>query len=92
MTYLSSLLLEIPGVDHGFETSGNLTLPEGTLYCAQAHGTHIVDADQKRRDERPVADALFSRGAQGAIAVITADCLPVLVASVDQPLVAAIHA
>ena len=92
MTYLSSLLLEIPGVDHGFETSGNLTLPEGTLYCAQVHGTHIVDADGKGRDERPVADALFSRGVQGAIAVITADCLPVLVASVDQPLVAAIHA
>lgn len=68
MTYLSSLLLEIPGVDHGFETSGNLTLPEGTLYCAQAHGTHIVDADGKGRKERPVADALFSRGAQGAIA------------------------
>jgi copper oxidase (laccase) domain-containing protein len=92
MTYLASLLLDIPGIEHGFETSANSTLPEGTFYCAQAHGNVIVDADVARRGERPVADALFSRQMQNAVAVITADCLPVLVASVDQPLVAAIHA
>ncbi|WHS51791.1 MULTISPECIES: polyphenol oxidase family protein [Pseudomonas] len=92
MTYHASLLLDIPGIDHGFETSGNLTLPEGTRYCTQAHGTVIIDADVVGRGERPVADALFSRGVRDAVAVITADCLPVLVASVDQPFVAAIHA
>jgi hypothetical protein len=57
MTYLASLLLDVPGIDHGFETSGNLTLPEGTRYCTQAHGTLVIDADVVGRDERPVADA-----------------------------------
>ncbi|KPY40359.1 hypothetical protein [Pseudomonas syringae] len=45
MTYFSSLLLDIPGKEHGFETSANSTLPEGTHYCAQAHGNAIIDAD-----------------------------------------------
>jgi len=92
MTYLASLLLDIPGVEHGFETSANSTLPEGTHYCTQAHGSVIVDANPPVRDERPVADALFSRGTQEAVAVITADCLPVLIASIDRPFVAAVHA
>ncbi|POP69227.1 polyphenol oxidase family protein [Pseudomonas syringae] len=92
MTYFSSLLLDIPGIQHGFETSANSTLPEGTHYCAQAHGNAIIDADVARWGESPVADALFTRKVQNAVAVITADCLPLLVASIDQPVVAAIHA
>ena len=49
------------------EISGNLTLPEVRHYFVSA--SHI-DADVGGRDERPVADTLFSRRIGEAVAVM----------------------
>jgi YfiH family protein len=73
-----------------------LDLPGEPIWLRQVHGraVHVVDASspQVHDGEPPEADACIVRG-HGAVAVVqTADCLPILLAARDQPLVAAIHA
>ncbi len=58
----------------------------------QVHGTAVVHAARPLSDERPAADGLISTDPGLAVGVLTADCAPVLVATRDGGVVAAIHA
>ena len=73
----------------------SLRSPE-PIWLRQVHGraVHVVDTAVPLADDgdAPEADACVIRG-HGAVAVVqTADCLPILLAARDQPIVAAIHA
>jgi hypothetical protein len=64
--------------------------PQGLRFMNQVHGTTVAVMDEV--SAAPVADAMVSRGLP--LAVMVADCIPVLLAgaSVDGPVLAAVHA
>lgn len=67
-----------------------LDLPDEPVWLAQVHGTKVVEA---RPGAAPAeADAAISREPGVVCAVLTADCLPVLLASRGGDEVAAVHA
>ncbi|MGE7139207.1 peptidoglycan editing factor PgeF [Luteibacter sp. NPDC031894] len=68
-----------------------LDLPGPPLWLRQVHGTAVVDAGVATEDE-PVADAAVAHGPGKVLAILTADCLPVLFASADGGTIGAAHA
>lgn len=69
-----------------------LALPAAPLWLQQVHGADVVDADVQAADTEWVADAAVARTANAALAILTADCLPVLFASDDGAAIGAAHA
>lgn len=67
----------------------DLELPSPPQWLTQVHGNHTVKAGDS---EAPEADAAFTRTPGIVCAVMTADCLPVLLCTPDGSSVAAIHA
>jgi len=67
-------------------------LPAQPVWLEQVHGTSIVDIDVLRDSTVPQADASISRNSNKVCAVMTADCLPILLCKKDGSAVAAIHA
>lgn len=67
-----------------------LALPAEPLWLNQVHGAGVADATSGV--ERPAADASFSYRSGAVCAVMTADCLPVLLCARDGSCVAAAHA
>lgn len=67
-------------------------LPDHPLWLRQVHGTRVVDADAPNRPDEPEADAAVTRSSAVVLAVLTADCLPILFCSDDGAAVAAAHA
>lgn len=68
-------------------------LPSNPCWLDQVHGHHVVSAAEvMRQHETPKADAVETRESGLVCAVMTADCLPVLLASADGQWVAAVHA
>lgn len=65
-------------------------LPADPLWLKQVHGTAVVDAD--RVTGTPEADACVARQANKVCAVLTADCLPLLLCDRQGTAVAAAHA
>ena len=83
-------LLHDCGVRHGFGTRGSAP-PSPLLRPRQVHGARVVTSRECANGAE--ADAVIAaRGSSDAIAVVTADCVPVLAASADGRSVAAIHA
>ena len=60
-------------------------------WLTQVHGNNVVVVEQ--HDEKPmVADAAITRSKKIALAIMTADCLPILLSNRDGSEIAAIHA
>lgn len=71
-----------------------LALPSAPRWLRQVHGAKVVefdaaDADQEFESE---ADAAITRASGVALAILTADCLPVLFCADDGSEIAAAHA
>lgn len=66
-------------------------LPQEPVWIGQVHGTKVI-VDPPGDADSPEADAVLGRSAGTVCAVLTADCLPVLFASLDDNEVAAAHA
>ena len=71
-----------------------LGLPRAPLWLSQVHGVAVCDADSSPglHVGEPVADAAITRTPGSVLAVLTADCLPVLLADSDGAVVGAVHA
>jgi YfiH family protein len=67
-----------------------LQLPGEPLWLQQVHGTHVIDADGN--DDTGPADAAVSRTGTQPLAILVADCMPVLFASADGAVLGAAHA
>ncbi len=75
--------------------SAALNLPTEPLWLRQVHGTQVCDADRliAAADRSAiVADAALTRRPAQVLAVMTADCLPLLLCADDGSEVAALHA
>ena len=70
-----------------------LSLPREPLWLEQVHGTEVVDADRLGAARGPPrADGALTRQCGTVLAVLVADCLPVLFAARDGSAVAVAHA
>ncbi len=65
------------------------TLPAEPVWLRQVHGTRCVDVD---RDAAREADAAVTRTPGTVLAILTADCLPVLLSDAAGTVVGAAHA
>lgn len=65
-------------------------LPAEPPWLSQVHGTRVVRADSAA--PAPAADAIVGNRPGAVCAVLTADCLPVVLASVNGEEIAAAHA
>jgi hypothetical protein len=61
-------------------------------YNRQVHGVEIIRAEPGRQSGQEPADGIWTREPGLAVAVRTADCLPVLFAAKDRSMVMAVHA
>ena len=68
----------------------SLTLPGSPVWLRQVHGNSVVDAANTA--PAPEADAAYSHSAGVVCAVLTADCLPVLLCDRAGSMVAVAHA
>lgn len=92
MTWLTHPLLDAAGARHGFGTRA-CRPPPALLRPRQVHGTRVVVLTRGAAAELEPgdADAIVSERPAVPIGVVTADCLPILVATPAGP-VAAVHA
>jgi YfiH family protein len=67
-------------------------LPNEPRWLAQVHGTQVVDLDTAEPAALPTADAAISRAPGRVCAILTADCLPVLLTTESGHCVGAAHA
>ena len=89
---LRHALLSNIGVDHGFGQRGLAELA-GLRCPRQVHGVAVATAQQcAGQDPPPEADAVVSEQIGVRVAVVTADCLPILLAGDRGRVVAAVHA
>ena len=70
--------------------SDMLNLPSAPVWLEQVHGNRVIKANQSTQLQQ--ADASYSEQAGVVCAVMTADCLPVLLATSGGDKIAAIHA
>ncbi len=71
---------------------GLFDLPTAPLWLRQVHGTQVVNAGASYLPAEPEADAAVTHSSDTVLAVLTADCLPVLFCTDDGAAVAAAHA
>ncbi|NNF50887.1 MAG: peptidoglycan editing factor PgeF [Gammaproteobacteria bacterium] len=69
--------------------SGLKTQP---LWLEQHHGSNVFELEPGVAKSTPRADAAVCRVPGRALAVLTADCLPVLFASTEEPVIGVAHA
>jgi YfiH family protein len=71
-----------------------LGLPAEPLWLAQVHGTQVLQVDEAsaHAPAPPVADAAITRTPGRVLAVLIADCLPVLFARTDGSAIGVAHA
>ncbi|MBI2802601.1 MAG: peptidoglycan editing factor PgeF [Gammaproteobacteria bacterium] len=69
-----------------------LELPSSPLWLSQVHAAALLDSDCVTETTPPTADAAYSRARRRVCAVLTADCLPILLTNTTGTCVAAVHA
>ncbi len=74
------------------QLAGIAQLPSAPHWLKQVHGTGVVRFDRDAPAGEPVADASVTSTPGVVLAILTADCLPVLFAAKDGGEVAAAHA
>lgn len=80
------------GIEHGFGMLGsNEAAPADVSLARQVHGVTLVRAPFRGK-LRPEADAVWSAAPGVAVAVVTADCVPILLADRRGRFACAIHA
>ena len=89
--FLTHPLLSDARVAHGFGQVGS-TDPAGVVRPIQQHGTEVACVLDVVDTDPGHADAIVSTLARVPVGVLTADCVPVLLAVDDGRVVAAIHA
>lgn len=67
-------------------------LPAAPRWLHQVHGNRSLRLTEERMDGEPEADAAFTSQTGIVLAILTADCLPILVSADDGAEIAAIHA
>ncbi len=67
-----------------------LALPVAPKWLTQVHGTQVVNYQSCQAGA--TADAIWAQDRPAICAVLTADCLPILLASHDGEVIAAVHA
>lgn len=92
---LTSALLE--AVPHGFSTGAGLdpqaVLPGAALiHLRQVHSASVVEAEGPWSGDPPVADAVVTNRTGLLLAIVTADCAPVLLCDREAAVVGAAHA
>jgi YfiH family protein len=91
MKALRHPLLDAVGVEHGFGVRG-LAPPPGLRRPQQVHGARVAQAPSCLGEAPPRADAVVSALPGVPVGIVTADCVPILVAADGGTAVAAIHA
>ena len=69
-----------------------LDLPSAPRWLQQVHGIAVAEVDDLDAATEPRADAAVTSRVGTVLAVLTADCLPVLLCRTDGSAVAAVHA
>ncbi|MHB8447358.1 MAG: polyphenol oxidase family protein, partial [Rudaea sp.] len=67
-------------------------LPAGPRWLHQVHGDRVLRLTSEALDGEPQADAAFTSQPGVVLAILTADCLPILLCADDGSEIAAIHA
>jgi YfiH family protein len=89
--FLTHPLLADARIAHGFGQLGARE-PAEVLRPVQQHGTEVAFVHREADTDPGHADAVVSTLAGVAVGVMTADCVPVLLAMDDGRVVAAVHA
>lgn len=89
MSFQAGVLQQITGIRHEFSIAGG-ALPANLFFCSQVHSGEVVEASTTLPSGIIRGDAVLTRSAR-PIAVVTADCLPLLISSHDGAWVAAVH-
>ena len=66
--------------------------PDHVIWMNQVHGVHVETVDAPRQDAFDATDALVTSTAGLALAVVTADCVPVLLGDAQAGVIGAVHA
>lgn len=69
-----------------------LQLPSAPRWMSQVHGDRILRVTEEIFDGEPQADAAFTTQPNIVLAILTADCLPILLCADDGSEIAVIHA
>lgn len=67
-------------------------LPSNPIWMEQVHGTRVVDVATLGCNQRPRADGLVTTTPGQVLAVLTADCLPIVLADDAGQTLAVVHA
>ncbi|MEO5702979.1 MAG: peptidoglycan editing factor PgeF [Gammaproteobacteria bacterium] len=70
----------------------SLGLPAEPVWLDQVHGTEVIDAADIPPGGVPKADAVYTQGCGSVCAILTADCMPLLLSDRAGKQVAAVHA
>lgn len=89
--FLRHALLDAVGIEHGFGTRAARE-PRDLVRPVQVHGARVARVVDGGTCEPREADAIVASDPRACVGIVTADCLPILVAAEDGSAVGAIHA
>jgi YfiH family protein len=91
--FLHHPLFSSRGIEHGFGTRNPSSAGQDACFFRQVHGTSVLETfPGGATKDRPEADGGWTSCPGTAVAVWTADCVPVLISDEQGEFVAAVHA